>query len=149
MQDQHLISDDPAVELSSNRTAMSLERTHMSIDRTLMSVVRTSLALIGFGFTIFQVFHSWIDRMPGAIRTGQPRQLALILIGLGITLLVLGLITHWRACLRLDARRRRLHDLKLIHHRDKLGPTAAAVIAFVLLLTGIGAFIDIAMRLVH
>jgi len=28
----------------------------MSADRTLMSVMRTSLSLIGFGFTIFQVF---------------------------------------------------------------------------------------------
>jgi putative membrane protein len=28
----------------------------MSADRTLMSVIRTALALIGFGFTIFQVF---------------------------------------------------------------------------------------------
>lgn len=28
----------------------------MSADRTLMSVIRTSLSLIGFGFTIYQVF---------------------------------------------------------------------------------------------
>ena len=35
---------------------MSFQRTRMSADRTLMSVIRTSLSLIGFGFTIFQVF---------------------------------------------------------------------------------------------
>jgi putative membrane protein len=37
---------------------MSFQRTRMSADRTLMSVIRTSLSLIGFGFTIFQVFRS-------------------------------------------------------------------------------------------
>jgi putative membrane protein len=30
-------------------------RTRMSIERTLMSCVRTGTALIGFGFTVFQV----------------------------------------------------------------------------------------------
>ena len=35
---------------------MSFQRTRMSADQTLMSVIRTSLSLIGFGFTIFQVF---------------------------------------------------------------------------------------------
>jgi putative membrane protein len=49
-------SDRVSVELSSRRTGMSFQRTRMSADRTLMSVIRTSLALIGFGFTIFQVF---------------------------------------------------------------------------------------------
>lgn len=149
IQDQGIIGGDPAVELSSNRTAMSFERTHLSIDRTLMSVVRTSLSLIGFGFTIFQVFNNWIDRMPDAIRTGQPRHLALVLVGLGIALLVFGLVAHWRGCRRLDARRQRLHDLGLIHHSDKLGPTSTAVIAFLLLIAGVGAFADIAVRLVH
>lgn len=70
--DEDLLGGDASTELSSNRTSMSIERTHMSIDRTLMSVVRTSLSLIGFGFTIFQVFHSWIDKAPGVIPSAQP-----------------------------------------------------------------------------
>ena len=47
---------DVSTELSARRTGMSFQRTRMSADRTLMSVMRTSLSLIGFGFTIFQVF---------------------------------------------------------------------------------------------
>jgi putative membrane protein len=49
-------SDRISVELSERRTGMSPQRTRMSADRTLVSVIRTSLSLIGFGFTIYQVF---------------------------------------------------------------------------------------------
>ena len=47
---------DASTELSARRTGMSFQRTRLSADRTLMSVMRTSLSLIGFGFTIYQVF---------------------------------------------------------------------------------------------
>jgi len=50
-----------STELSSRRTGMSFQRTRMSADRTLMSVMRTSLSLIGFGFTIYQVFQKAHD----------------------------------------------------------------------------------------
>ena len=147
MSNEKLISDDPAVELSSNRTVMSIERTHMSIDRTLMSVVRTSLSLIAFGFTIFQVFHSWIDKMPGVITTNQPRRLALILVGLGVLMLVLGIWNHWQASRALDHRRAYLHGIGLIRHRRSIRPSSTAIIALLLLLTGIATFVGIAFRL--
>jgi len=142
-----LIGDDPAVELSANRTAMSIERTHMSIDRTLMSVVRTSLSLIAFGFTIFQVFHAWIDKMPGVIETNRPRHLALILIGLGILMLVLGIWNHWHTSRALDRRRAYLHGIGLIRHRKPILPSSTAIIALLLLLTGVATFAGIAFRL--
>jgi putative membrane protein len=137
----------PETEMSSNRTQMSIERTHMSLDRTLMSSTRTSLALIGFGFTIFQVFNSWIDKIPGAIVSGQPRHVALIMIGLGILMLILGLYGHWRGVSNLDERRARLHRLGLIHHRRRIPPSSTAIIAFVLLVVGIYVFANIAFRL--
>jgi putative membrane protein len=145
--DEQLIGGDPSTELSANRTSMSIDRTHMSIDRTLMSVVRTSLSLIGFGFTIFQVFQNWIDKMPGAIKTDQPRRLALILIGLGILMLILGIINHWHSCNMLDERRATLHAQGLIRHRRKIRPSTSAIIAFLLLLTGVVTFADIVLRL--
>ena len=49
-------SDRSSVELAARRTGMSFQPTRMSADRSLMSVIRTSLSLIGFGFTIYQVF---------------------------------------------------------------------------------------------
>jgi putative membrane protein len=45
-------------ELASRNTELAVLRTRMSADRTLMSVIRVSLALIGFGFTIAQVFQN-------------------------------------------------------------------------------------------
>jgi putative membrane protein len=144
---EKLIGNDLSVELSANRTAMSIERTHMSIDRTLMSVVRTSLSLIAFGFTIFQVFNAWIDRMPGVIETNRPKRLALILVGLGIVMLVLGIWNHWEASRALDQRRAYLHGIGLIHHRRQIRPSSTAIIALLLLLTGLATFAGIAFRL--
>ena len=74
--ENRFVTGDPAVELSSNRTAMSFERTAMSTDRTLMSVVRTSLSLISFGFTIFQFFHLLNDQiMKGGLDRSRPADL--------------------------------------------------------------------------
>ena len=56
------IVSDPGTELSSRRTGMSFQRTRLSADRTLMSVIRTSLSLIGFGFTIHQIFTKLFDQ---------------------------------------------------------------------------------------
>ena len=53
---------DVNTELSARRTGMSFQRTRLSADRTLMSVIRTSLSLIGFGFTIAQVFEKLRDQ---------------------------------------------------------------------------------------
>ncbi len=145
--DDGVLFGSPETEMSSNRTQMSIERTHMSLDRTLMSVTRTSLSLIGFGFTIFQVFNSWIDKMPGVVVSGQPRRVALIMIGLGILMLILGLYSHWRGVSNLDERRGRLHRLGLIHHRRRIPPSSTAIIASILLLVGLYVFASIAFRL--
>src|SRR5215471_17049799 len=48
-------------DLSMRRTGMSFQRTRMSADRTLMSVMRTALSLIGFGFTLYQIFQKLHD----------------------------------------------------------------------------------------
>jgi putative membrane protein len=141
-----LLGDDASTELSSNRTAMSFQRTRASLDRTLMSVVRTSLSLIGFGFTLFQVFHSLINKVPGAVPTHAPRNMGLSLIALGVLLLVLGLINHVTSSKHLQARRERLRELGLIRHAEPLGPSTITVIAMLLLLIGVLCFASILLR---
>ena len=141
-----LLAGDASTELSSNRTAMSFERTQASIDRTLMSVVRTSLSLIGFGFTLFQAFHSLINKVPGAVPTHAPRNVGLSLIALGVLLLVLGLINHVASSNRLRARHERLRQLGLLRHAEPPGPSTITVIALLLLLLGILAFASIVFR---
>ncbi|MBB4005650.1 DUF202 domain-containing protein [Aurantimonas endophytica] len=58
----------------------------MSADRILMSVIRTSLSLIGFGFTIFQLFQKLRDMCPLA-HAEAPRNFGICLVALGIAML--------------------------------------------------------------
>ena len=67
----------------------------MSIERTAMSWVRTSLALIGFGFTIYQVLRSMNETAP--FRGDAPRNLGLALIALGVLALLFALLSYWGA----------------------------------------------------
>jgi putative membrane protein len=138
-----LLGGDASTELASNRTAMALERTGAALDRTLMSVVRTSLSLIGFGFTLFQVFHSLINKMPGVLPNHAPRNLGLALIALGVVLLVLGLINHVNSSRSLNARRGRLVGLGLLRHATPHRPSTISVIALLLLLVGVTTFANI------
>ncbi len=86
--------DDPSIKLSSIRTGMSYQRTRLSADRTLMSVIRTSLSLIGFGFTIFQVFSSLQSMTEVALPANAPRNLGVTLVAIGIAMLALGIFYH-------------------------------------------------------
>src|SRR5512143_298613 len=88
-------ADRISVELSSRRTGMSFQRTRMSADRTLMGVIRTSLSLIGFGFTIFQVFQKLVEA--DVLKRAQaPRNFGQALVMLGIAALVVGIVYHVR-----------------------------------------------------
>lgn len=136
----------PELMLAEAQSAMSFQRTRLSIDRTLMSIVRTALALIGFGFTLFQVFHGWVDRQPGAVRDAQPRQLAMALIALGVVLLMLGLRDHRRSILHLRARAAALVARGLMPDPPDFRATSTGIAALLLLLIGVAAFADVAFR---
>src|SRR3982751_3787809 len=82
-----------STEMSSRRTGMSFQRTRMSADRTLMSVMRTALSLIGFGFTIFQVFQKLHDANV-VTTSGSARNFGETLVFLGIAMLVVGIGYH-------------------------------------------------------
>lgn len=125
---------------------MSFERTRASFDRTLMSVLRTSLSLIGFGFTLCQVFHSIVNKMPGVLPTHAPRNFGLSLIGLGVLLLVLALFHHMATIRALHARRARLQKLGLVRQVEPIGPSTITMIAVLLLLVGLLAFASIIFR---
>jgi len=136
-----MIDNDPSCELSSNRTAMSFMRTEMSGDRTLMSVIRTALALIGFGFTIYQVFSELVD---SKLPPQAPMRFGLALITLGVILLVLGIWSHWLTVRKLRQRRTRLYGLKLVHNLPEVQVSFASAIAVLLLFVGITAIAKIA-----
>jgi len=70
-------------------------RTRLALERTLMAWVRTAIALIGFGFSIVEIFNR-LGNMPSVappLRPGMSRYVGLTLIAAG----VLGLlISVWQ-----------------------------------------------------
>ena len=131
-------TDDPAVELSSRRTGMSFQRTRMSADRTLMSVIRTSLSLIGFGFTIHEVFRKAVES--GAIASANAaRNFGLSLLLLGVLLLVGGIVRHLQFATALRKRRAAMMDEALIHGEMGYPVSMTLVTAVLLLVLGLVA----------
>jgi putative membrane protein len=71
-------------------TSLALSRTMLAHDRTLMAWVRTSTSLISFGFTIYKFFqYLQGNRSPDVERLLGPRGMALVMIGIGVSALVL------------------------------------------------------------
>jgi putative membrane protein len=140
------IGGDASTELASNRTALSFDRTRWSLDGTLMSVVRTSLSLIGFGFTIHQVFSRASALIPRADVTG--RNLGLALLVLGLALLVMGLLSHSNSQRALERRRTRLYELGLMRSDVHYHMTPTYFTALALLIIGLLALGSVAFRLV-
>ena len=142
-----LLFDDPSVELSSNRTALSFERSRLSADRTLMSVIRTSLSLISFGFTIFQFFSRFVDQAPqGPVTRQAVRNFGASLIVLGVGLLVAGLIGHVRLIGQFSDRRDRLHTLGLLRSGPHYQTSSTVLVAVLLLLVGLLSVLGILLR---
>ena len=104
----------------------------MSADRTLMSVIRTSLALIGFGFTIYQIFQKAHDAQILRSSTA-PRNFGEALVFLGIAMLVLGIGYHVVFMIGLRRERKQLRADGLIHAESQF-PVSLTLMAAVLLL---------------
>ena len=141
------IEGDSSVELSSNRTSLSFERTRMSADRTLMSTLRTSLSLIGFGFTIYEAFHQAANAGVLPIGDDLARNLGLALFGLGIVMLALGVLGHWRFSFALTERRERLYGMSLLRRDLRYRATPTLVISFLLLLIAVATLAGIVFRM--
>lgn len=133
-------SSDGAIstELSSRRTGMSFQRTRMSADRTLMSVMRTSLSLIGFGFTIFQIFQKAHEAE--ILKSSMaPRRFGEALVLLGIGMLIVGIGYHVSFMIGLRKERAALKADGLIHAESQFPVSLTLIVAVVLLIIGIFA----------
>ena len=133
---------DANTELARRRTGMSFQRTRLSADRTLMSVIRTSLSLIGFGFTIAQVFEK-LRNQDIITKVAAPRNFGLALVGLGIVMLVIGIVYHMQFMMGLRHLREEMRAEGLIHGETIFPVSFTLVTALVLLLIGIAAIMSL------
>ena len=119
-------------------------RTKMAADRTLMAWVRTAVSMIGFGFTIVQFFERF-QKMEGvaeALRPGAPRYLGLSLMAAGTLAL---LVSTWQ-----------YHVLSRYLEGPDFRPISGKggyvepgyLIALVMLLIGVFAFVAVLTRMV-
>jgi len=132
---------DIPTELSARRTGMSFQRTRMSADRTLMSVMRTSLSLIGFGFTIFQVFQK-LHEMQVVKSSHAAGNFGKALVLLGILMLALGIGYHVRYMVELRRLRAELTRDGLIHGETRFPVSLTLVVALLLLTIGLFAIVS-------
>jgi len=82
---------------SSASTKLALDRTRLAYERTLMAWVRTAMSLISFGFTIYKFFDFLREgHSPATEGTVGLRGFALLMIGVGLTALLLATHQHHR-----------------------------------------------------
>ena len=119
-------------------TRLAIDRTHLAHERTLMAWIRTAASMISFGFTIYKFFQFELKDRPAPIEhVVGPRELALMLIGIGVFSLVLSTAQH----------RRSLRAL-----REEYGPvvapmSTAGVVAGLFSVLGLLAFVAVLFRL--
>ncbi len=119
-------------------------RTRLALENTLMAWVRTAIALIGFGFSIVEIFNR-LAAMQGvapALQPEMPRYVGLFLIGAGVLGLVISCAQYlWISNYLWSQQFRPIAGLRA-------GPmqTPALVIAIALTLLGVFAFVAVLLR---
>ena len=89
-------------ELSRN-DRMAIDRTRMAAERTLMAWSRTSLSLISFGFTIYKFLGAMqMQSTVPVLRPQAPRNVGLVLIGLGTGALIAASVQYVKYMKKLD-----------------------------------------------
>ncbi len=82
---------------------LAMERTVMAADRTMLAGVRTSMALIGFGFTIFNILKYFQEHAATKLlmRRYTPRNIGGFMLLVGIVPLVAMIIQYARTLKRM------------------------------------------------
>lgn len=77
-------------------TRLAIDRTRLAYERTMMAWIRTGVSLISFGFTIYKFFQYQIEQgaLAASGRLISPREFAMIMIGTGLTALILASVQH-------------------------------------------------------
>jgi len=127
----------PAVNLppADRNTQLAVERTRVAYERTLMAWIRTATGLISFGFTIYKFFEFEATKNLTAVhRLISPRHFAMIMIGIGLVALSLSVVDHRR------------HLRLLGRESDATTPSIAGVVATLIVIMGLLAFVAVLFR---
>ncbi len=112
---------------------LALDRTVLAAERTLMAWIRTAFSMISFGFTMFKFLQQVQSASATRVGVHGPRNLAMVLIGLGTLSLIAAIAQHISYMNRLG--------------RGRGAPLSlATVVAVLVVLTGLLAFAGVAAR---
>ena len=118
-------------------TRLAVDRTYLAYERTLMAWIRTAASLITFGFTIYKFFEFELKDRPAAQHVIGPRELALMLISIGLFSLIMSGIQH----------RSRLQALRKDYGQAAVPASTANVVAGLFSILGLLAFVAVLFRL--
>jgi putative membrane protein len=135
-------------KMASLRTSLSVQRTRMAAERTLMATMRTSMSLIGFGFTIFSFFQGISSSEPvaGIFPPRAPARFGLALVFIGVLVLLLGTLYHYRYMVQLRRQRAQFIERGYLPGTSSFPISMSLVAAFLLLLVGLAAILSIMLR---
>jgi putative membrane protein len=136
-------------KMASLRTSLAVQRTRMAAERTLMATMRTSLSLIGFGFTIFSFFQGISGRevVAGVIPPRAPARFGLALVFIGVLVLLLGTVYHYKYMMQLRRQRADFIGLGYLPGTSAFPLSMSLVTSFLLLLVGLAAILSIMLRI--
>jgi putative membrane protein len=85
-----------ATELKLN-DQLAIDRTRLAAERSLMAWIRTALSMIAFGFTIYKFLQALHEQSPvPVLRPNAPRNVGLLLVGIGTFAVAVAAIQHWK-----------------------------------------------------
>ena len=136
-------------KMASLRTSLSVQRTRMSAERTLMATMRTSMSLIGFGFTIFSFFQGIAGSQPfgGIFPPRAPARFGLALVVIGVLVLLLGTLYHYRYTVQLRRQRTEFIEQGYLPGTSSFPLSMSLVTSFLLLLVGLAVILSIMLRM--
>lgn len=76
---------------------LAIDRTRLAAERSLMAWIRTALSMIAFGFTIYKFLQALHEQSPvPVLRPNAPRNVGLLLVGIGTFAVAVAYIQHWK-----------------------------------------------------